>query len=114
MKERSDDLHCSFRVLGLSSDLRRRDVCVVAEPVFLFYGFTRWSPWSFHLSFWTGLGLGLLLAAGLIPATWAIGEGKYALLLGVNAYGFLICTAGFFLPIILRRLAGRPLAAGEA
>jgi len=83
-------------------------------PVFLFYGFTRWSPWSFHLSFWTGLGLGLLLAAGLIPDSWAIGEGKYALLLGVNAYGFLICTAGFFLPLIFRRLAGRPLAAGEA
>lgn len=83
-------------------------------PVFLFYGFTRWSPWSFHLSFWTGFGLGLLLATGLIPVRWAIGEGKYALLLGVNAYGFLICTAGFFLPLILRRLAGRPLAAGEA
>lgn len=83
-------------------------------PVFLFYGFTRWSPWSFHLSFWTGFGLGILLAAGLIPAGWAIGEGKYALLLGVNAYGFLICTAAFFVPLILRRLAGRALAAGEA
>lgn len=57
-------------------------------PVFLFYGFTRWSPWSFHLSFWTGLGLGVLLATGLIPASWAIGDGKYAMLLGVNAYGF--------------------------
>ena len=83
-------------------------------PVFLFYGFTRWSPWSFHLSFWTGLGLGVLLAAGLIPASWAIGDGSYALLLGVNAYGFLICTAGFFLPLLLRLLAGRSLAAGEA
>ncbi|MBK1887297.1 sodium:solute symporter family transporter [Marinobacter sp. DY40_1A1] len=83
-------------------------------PVFLFYGFTRWSPWSFHLSFWTGLGLGILLAAGLIPASWAIGDGKYATLLGVNAYGFLICTAGFFLPLAVRLLAGKTLAAGEA
>jgi len=83
-------------------------------PVFLFYGFTKWSPWSFHLSFWTGLGLGVLLAVGLIPASWAIGDGKYAMLLGVNAYGFLICTAGFFTPLVLRRLAGRSLAAGEA
>lgn len=83
-------------------------------PVFLFYGFTKWSPWSFHLSFWTGLGLGVLLAVGLIPASWAIGDGKYAMLLGVNAYGFLICTAGFFAPLLLRRLAGRSLAAGEA
>ncbi|EON92184.1 sodium/solute symporter-like protein [Marinobacter lipolyticus SM19] len=80
-------------------------------PVFLFYGFTRWSPWSFHLSFWTGLGLGVLLATGLIPSGWAIGEGKYAMLLGVNAYGFLICSAGFFLPLVLKRLAGKSLAA---
>lgn len=83
-------------------------------PVFLFYGFTKWSPWSFHLSFWTGLGLGVLLALGLIPGNWAIGDGAYALLLGVNAYGFLICSACFLLPLLLRRLAGRSLAAGEA
>ena len=79
-------------------------------PVFLFYGFTRWSPWSFHLSFWTGLTLGLLLALGLMPASWGIGDGNYAMLLGVNTYGFLICSAGFFLPLALRKLAGRPLA----
>ncbi|MDX1800440.1 MAG: sodium:solute symporter [Marinobacter sp.] len=82
-------------------------------PVFLFYGFTRWSPWSFHLSFWTGVALGLLLAAGLIPASWAIGDGHYARLLGVNAYGVLICTAGFFLPLIVRRLAGRAPAVSQ-
>lgn len=80
-------------------------------PVFLFYGFTRWSPWSFHLSFWTGLGLGVLLAVGLVPASWAIGDGNYATLLGVNAYGFLICSAGFFLPLAVRKLAGKSLAA---
>jgi len=76
-------------------------------PVFLFYPFTQWSPWSFHLSFWSGMVLGLMLAMGQIPESWAIGDGKYASLLGVNAYGLLICTAGFFLPLILRRLAGR-------
>lgn len=79
-------------------------------PVFLFYGFARWSPWSFHLSFWTGLGLGVLLTVGWIPDSWAIGEGAYALLLGTNAWGILICTFGFFLPLVLRRLAGRALA----
>ncbi|MFB2704782.1 MULTISPECIES: sodium:solute symporter family transporter [Marinobacter] len=83
-------------------------------PVFLFYGFTQWSPWSFHLSFWTGLGLGVLLAAGLIPSSWAIGDGAYAMLLGVNAYGFLICTACFFLPLLLRRLAGKSVVAEGA
>ena len=76
-------------------------------PVFLFYGFTSFSPWSFHLSFWTGLGLGVLLAVGLIPSSWAIGGGAYAMLLGVNTYGFVICTAGFFVPLVMRRLAGR-------
>ena len=75
-------------------------------PVFLFYGFTGFSPWSFHLSFWTGLGLGVLLSLGLIPSSWAIGDGAYGLLLGVNAYGFMICTGGFFLPLVARRLAG--------
>ena len=83
-------------------------------PVFLFYGFTQWSPWSFHLSFWTGLGLGVLLAVGLIPSSWAIGDGAYAMLLGVNAYGFLICTVCFFLPLLLKRLAGKPVAAEGA
>ena len=82
-------------------------------PVFLFYGFTRWSPWSFHLSFWTGVALGLMLALGLIPADWAIGDGKYASLLGVNAYGVLICTAGFFLPLVVRRLIGRAPAVSQ-
>lgn len=76
-------------------------------PVFLFYRFTQWSPWSFHLSFWAGLLLGTLLALGAIPASWAIGEGDYRMLLGVNAWGILICTAGFFLPLLLRLLVGR-------
>lgn len=84
-------------------------------PVFLFYGFTRWSPWSFHLSFWTGIALGLGLALGLIPESWSIGNGKYAALLGVNAWGILICTAGFFLPILMQRLLGRtPVSSGAS
>lgn len=84
-------------------------------PVFLFYRFTAWSPWSFHLSFWSGITLGTLLALGAIPQSWAIGEGAYALLLGVNAWGMLICTLGFFLPLLARSLfrSGQP-AAGEA
>ncbi|HET8789889.1 MAG TPA: hypothetical protein VFM75_01640 [Modicisalibacter sp.] len=71
-------------------------------PVFLFYRFTTWSPWSFHLSFWTGVALGTLLAFGALPDAWRIGEGDYALLLGVNAWGLLLCCAGFFLPLALR------------
>ncbi|EPC01132.1 sodium:solute symporter [Litchfieldella anticariensis FP35 = DSM 16096] len=81
-------------------------------PVFLFYRLTRWSPWSFHLSFWSGVGLGILLAAGLIPEAWRIGDGPYGLLLGVNAWGLLLCTAGFFLPLVLRLIRSPRL--GEA
>ena len=45
-------------------------------PVFLLQHWVRYSPWSFHLSFWPGLVLGILLAVGLIPEPWAIGEGN--------------------------------------
>ncbi|MFE8070975.1 sodium:solute symporter [Marinobacteraceae bacterium S3BR75-40.1] len=83
-------------------------------PVFLFYRFTRYSPWSFHLSFWSGVVLGVAMTVGALPASWAIGDGKYGMLLGVNAWGILICTAGFFLPLVLRALTGRSVKAPEA
>lgn len=73
-------------------------------PVFLLHRLVGYSPWSFHLSFWTGIGLGVLLAAGLIPAGWAIGSGKHALLLGTNLYGLILCTGLFLLPAALPRL----------
>jgi hypothetical protein len=79
-------------------------------PVFLLQRFVRYSPWSFHLSFWPGVILGMLLTANLIPHAWAIGTGKYALLLGTNAYGLLICTAGFLLPLVWQRAATPALA----
>ncbi|HAO32763.1 MAG TPA: sodium:solute symporter [Candidatus Competibacter sp.] len=75
-------------------------------PVFLLQSWVGYSPWSFHLSFWPGLLLGVLLAVGWIPAAWAIGTGKYALLLGVNCYGLMLCTAGFLLPEAVRRWRG--------
>ncbi len=68
-------------------------------PVFLLQRFVRHSPASFHLAFWPGVALGLLLTAHMIPHAWAIGSGKYALLLGTNLYGLGICTAGFLLPL---------------
>jgi Na+/proline symporter len=79
-------------------------------PVFLLQRFVRYLPWSFHLSFWPGVILGVLLTANLIPQAWAIGTGKYALLLGTNAYGLLICTAGFLLPLVRQRAATPALA----
>lgn len=70
-------------------------------PIFLFSRWVSFSPLSFHLAFWTGMTLGILQAINLIPAAWAIGDGKYALLLGTNLYGLMLCTAGFFLPLWL-------------
>ncbi|WP_369958497.1 sodium:solute symporter [Pseudomonas benzenivorans] len=71
-------------------------------PVFILHGLVRPTRLGFHLSFWTGLGLGLALTLGWIPQAWAIGEGKYALLLGTNLYGLLLCTLGYLLPGLLR------------
>ena len=73
-------------------------------PVFLLAPLVRHSPSSFHLAFWPGIVLGLMLATGTIPASWAIGDGKYALLLGVNLYGLAICCTGFLLPVAWQRL----------
>ena len=73
-------------------------------PVFLLAPLVKHSPWSFHLAFWPGIILGVLLAASLIPQSWAIGDGKYALLLGANFYGLLICITGFLLPVAFQRL----------
>lgn len=73
-------------------------------PVFLLAPLVRHSPWSFHLAFWPGVGLGLMLAAGQIPESWAIGDGKYAKLLGTNLYGLAICCAGFLLPVAWQRI----------
>ena len=76
-------------------------------PVFLLAPLTNHSPWSFHLAYWPGVILGVLFAAHQIPASWAIGGGKYALLLGTNVYGLMICFTGFLLPLMWQRFTGR-------
>jgi len=76
-------------------------------PVFLLAPLVSYSPWSFHLAFWPGVALGALLTANAIPQSWAIGTGKYALLLGTNLYGLALCCAGFLLPVAWQRIASR-------
>jgi hypothetical protein len=76
-------------------------------PVFLLAPLVKYSPWSFHLAFWPGVILGILLTVNAVPQSWAIGTGKYALLLGANLYGLMICFAGFLLPVLLQRISGR-------
>lgn len=70
-------------------------------PVFILHGLVRPTRLGFHLSFGIGLLLGLALTLGWIPASWAIGDGKYALLLGTNLYGLLLCIVGYLLPGLL-------------
>jgi Na+/proline symporter len=67
-------------------------------PVFILHGLIRPTWLSFHLSFWIGMALGVSLVLGWVPESWAIGEGKYALLLGANLYGLMLCTLGYLLP----------------
>lgn len=67
-------------------------------PVFVLHGLVAPTRLGFHLSFWCGIALGLALTLGWIPHGWAIGTGKYALLLGTNLYGLGLCTLGYLLP----------------
>ena len=67
-------------------------------PIFLLHGFVKPTKLGFHLSFWIGIILGILLTINLIPTSWAIGTGKNALLLGVNLYGLILCTIGYVVP----------------
>lgn len=75
-------------------------------PIFLFSRWVTYSPLSFHLAFWTGMSLGVLHAMDMLPVAWAIGDGKYGVLLGVNLYGSILCTVGFFLPLLLPNRRG--------
>ena len=76
-------------------------------PIFLLSWLPGARTASFHLAFWPGLILGVLRAietfahVSIFPAALALGTGKYALDLGINVYGLLICTIGFFVGAVL-------------
>ncbi len=65
-------------------------------PIFCLHGLVKPTKAGFHLSFWTGIILGLLYSFNLIPSFMAIGNGDSALLLGVNLYGSLL-AAGLYI-----------------
>jgi SSS family solute:Na+ symporter len=81
-------------------------------PIFLLAWLRRSGSASFHLAFWPGVGIGVIRAIEtfthfhIIPAFVALGRGPFALDLGVNAWGLLLCTTGF--------IAGAWLAPGPA
>jgi Na+/proline symporter len=64
------------------------------------------SALNFHLAFWPGLILGVLLAfaPGVFSDWIPVGTGKYALATGVNLYGLLLCTVGFVVGSLFTRL----------
>ena len=73
-------------------------------PIFLFFWWERPGPLSFHLAFWTGLGIGIYSTlVSALPEWIQIGGGQYAGLLGINLYGLLICfvlySLGAFVPL---------------
>lgn len=108
----------SFAVLGNLPMLAGTDILkattisgtmvIGLAPVFVLHGLVRPTRLGFHLSFWGGLLLGVALTLNLIPASWAIGSGKYALLLGTNLYGLLLCTAAYLLAGLLPATAVLP------
>lgn len=81
-------------------------------PIFLLSFIPHAGRISFHLAFWPGLALGILvtleavLGVEIFPAWIDIGSGKYADDLGVNVWGLAICTGGY--------LAGAAIGYGRA
>ncbi|TCS63445.1 SLC5/6 family protein [Varunaivibrio sulfuroxidans] len=78
-------------------------------PIFLLSWVKSAGRLSFHMAFWPGVALGVARAVetasgrAILPASMTLGQGKYALDLGVNAYGLLLCTAGFVAGALVAR-----------
>ncbi|MFK8186177.1 MAG: Na+/proline symporter [Phormidesmis sp.] len=83
-------------------------------PIFLLAFIRKAGALSFHLAFWPGLTFGVMrvlesaLGVTFFPAWLSIGSGKYALDLGVNVYGLMICVAGYLLGAALSRKTSEP------
>lgn len=81
-------------------------------PIFLLAFVPGVGRLSFHLAFWPGLIFGVMrvlegaLGTTLFPAWISLGSGRYAVDLGVNVYGLLLCTAGYLLGAGLGRWQG--------
>ncbi|MDX1485488.1 MAG: Na+/proline symporter [Alphaproteobacteria bacterium] len=82
-------------------------------PIFLLAFVPHAGRESFHLAFWPGLALGVLVtlenALGLeiFPAWIDIGSGTYADDLGVNLWGLGLCTAGYLSGAVIGRARAR-------
>jgi len=76
-------------------------------PIFLLSWIRQAGTLSFHLAYWPGVVIGVIRAAEtfghlqIFPAELALGSGKYALDLGLNVWGLIICTAGYIAGALL-------------
>ena len=73
-------------------------------PIFLFWK-KKMPPISFHLSVWTGVAVGILLATGLTPNELIWFGGKYGSLLSLNLWGSILCFTVFFAPLLFTKKA---------
>ncbi len=78
-------------------------------PIFLFWN-KKMPKASFHLSIWTGVAVGVLLASGQTPRALIMFDGKYGDLLSVNLWGSILCFALFFAPSLFIRRKERSLS----
>ncbi len=78
-------------------------------PIFLLAFIPHAGRESFHLAFWPGLALGVLVTVenavgiAIFPAWIDIGSGKYADDLGINLWGLGLCTAGYLAGALIGR-----------
>lgn len=76
-------------------------------PIFLLWWVRRAGALSFHLAFWPGVVLGIVMVVEttsglkLIPEWVSLGSGKYAQTLGLNVYGLALATAGYLLGALI-------------
>lgn len=71
-------------------------------PVFLMWN-KKMPAISFHLSVWTGVAVGIILATGKTPQSLILFPGKYGDLLSLNLLGTSLCFILFFLPVLFRK-----------
>ncbi len=80
-------------------------------PPFLLWSLHRPAPAAFHLSFATGLSVGIAGLVGAWPAALALGSGGDRALLGQNVYGLLACFVAYGVGLALEAAGAR---SGEA
>ncbi|MFS8082846.1 MAG: hypothetical protein ACMG51_05290 [Ginsengibacter sp.] len=78
-------------------------------PIFLLSFMKGAGKLSFYLSFFPGVIIGVIAVihsffkVDFLPASINLGSGEFALDLGLNVYGLIICTTGFLIGVAINR-----------